>query len=62
MSTEKVGSTRNSVRAIGEPDEVFLIREVAKLLDDSQCVTLNWIPGITSDFKSILVPNVTCYL
>ena len=22
----------------------------------------NWILGITSDFKSILVPNVTCYL
>ena len=35
------GSTRNSVRAIGEPDEVFPVREVATLLTDSQCVTLN---------------------
>ena len=44
VSTETV-NTRNSVRAIGEPDEAFPVREVATLLDDSQCVTLQLDSG-----------------
>ena len=42
---KRSGSTRNSVRAIGEPDEVFPVREGATLLDDSQCVTLKLDSG-----------------
>ena len=33
------------MRAIGEPDEVFPVREGATLLDDSQCVTLKLDSG-----------------
>ena len=32
---KRLSNTRNSVRAIGEPDEVFPVREVATLLDNS---------------------------
>ena len=42
---KRSGSTRNSVRAIGEPDEVFPVREGATLLDDSHCVTLKLDSG-----------------
>ena len=42
---KRSGSTRNSVRAIGEPDEVFSVREGATLLYDSQCVTLKLDSG-----------------
>ena len=42
---KRSSNTRNSVRAIGEPDEVFPVREVATLLDDSQCVTLKLDSG-----------------
>ena len=42
---KRPGSTRNSVRAIGEPDEVFPVREGATLLDDSECVTLKLDSG-----------------
>ena len=42
---KRSGSTRNSVRAIGEPDELFPVREGATLLDDSQCVTLKLDSG-----------------
>ena len=42
---KRSSNTRNSVRAIGEPDEVFPAREVATLLDDSQCVTLKLDSG-----------------
>ena len=38
---KRTGSTRNSVRAIGEPDEVFPVREVATLLDDSHVFALH---------------------
>ena len=42
---KRSSNTRHSVRAIGEPDEVFPVREVATLLDDSQCVTLKLDSG-----------------
>ena len=42
---KRSSNTRNSIRAIGEPDEVFPVREVATLLDDSQCVTLKLDSG-----------------
>ena len=42
---KRSSNTRNSVRAIGEQDEVFPVREVATLLDDSQCVTLKLDSG-----------------
>ena len=42
---KRSGSTRNSVRAIGEPDEVHPVCEGATLLDDSQCVTLKLDSG-----------------
>ena len=42
---KRSGSTRNSVRAIREPDEVFPVREGATLLDDSQWVTLKLDSG-----------------
>ena len=42
---KRAGNMRNSVGVIGEPDEVFPVREVATLLDDSQCVTLKMDSG-----------------
>ena len=48
---KRSGSTRNSVRAIGEPEEVFPVREGATLLDDSQCVTLKLDSGNYIQFQ-----------
>ena len=44
---KRSGRARNSVRTIGESEEVFPVREVATLamLDDSQCVTLKLDSG-----------------
>ena len=55
-------NTRNSVRATGEPDEVFPVREVATLLDDSQCVTLKWDSGNYIRFQIDPGAQCTCYL